>query len=176
MDNSTVLDKWNELKALVEALEPDVAKNAKGVSAAGVRARKGLRQLQAKSKELVKLTIELDKKEWKMRRWNRAILADITEKGLDPKKRYSKVDKSGNLVDHTTKQQQVEVAKKVVTAKAPKLENIENKVEELKVEESQLEVETIVPELPVVEVKEEEPQKQLEVSTQKDSFKKKTKK
>lgn len=63
MDNNQVLDKWNELKTLVESLEPDVLKNAKGTAAAGVRARKGLRQLQAKSKELVKLTIELDKKE-----------------------------------------------------------------------------------------------------------------
>lgn len=63
MDNNQVLDKWNELKTLVESLESDVVKNAKGTAAAGVRARKGLRQLQAKSKELVKLTIELDKKE-----------------------------------------------------------------------------------------------------------------
>ena len=61
MEN-TVLEKWNELKSLVETLEHDVTKNAKGTAAAGVRARKGLRQLQAKSKELVKLTIELDKK------------------------------------------------------------------------------------------------------------------
>ena len=60
MDND-VLAKWNELKLLVEALEVDVAKNARGVSAAGVRARKGLRTLQTKSKELVKLTIELEK-------------------------------------------------------------------------------------------------------------------
>lgn len=64
MDNK-VLEMWNEVKSLVEALEHDVAKNAKGNSAAGVRARKGLRQLQAKSKELVKLTIELDKSEKK---------------------------------------------------------------------------------------------------------------
>lgn len=60
MDNE-VLNKWDELKALVEALEHDVSKNARGVAAAGVRARKGLRQLQLKSKELVKLTIEIDK-------------------------------------------------------------------------------------------------------------------
>lgn len=65
MDNSPVLDKWNEIKALIEALEHDVTKNAKGTAAAGVRARKGLRQLQAKSKELVKMTIELDKEEKK---------------------------------------------------------------------------------------------------------------
>ena len=60
MEND-VLSKWNDLKSLVEALELDVAKNARGVAAAGVRARKGLRLLQAKSKELVKLTIELEK-------------------------------------------------------------------------------------------------------------------
>jgi len=61
MSDNPIVSKWNELKALVEALEADVAKNAKGVAAAGVRARKGLRQLQAKSKELVKLMIETDK-------------------------------------------------------------------------------------------------------------------
>lgn len=65
MDNNTVLDKWNEIKTLIESLEHDVTKNARGTAAAGVRARKGLRQLQAKSKELVKLTIELDKSEKK---------------------------------------------------------------------------------------------------------------
>lgn len=59
--NNDVLTKWSELKELVEALELDVAKNARGVAAAGVRARKGLRALQGKSKELVKLTIELEK-------------------------------------------------------------------------------------------------------------------
>jgi hypothetical protein len=61
MSSETVLDKWNELKTLVEALEVDVAKNARGVAAAGVRVRKGLRQVAASSKELVKLTLESDK-------------------------------------------------------------------------------------------------------------------
>jgi len=58
---SPILDKWNELKKFVEALEQDVAKNARGVAAAGVRTRKGLRQLQACAKELVKMTLETDK-------------------------------------------------------------------------------------------------------------------
>jgi len=62
MSSETVLDKWNELKTLVEALEVDVAKNARGVAAAGVRVRKGLRQVAASSKELVKLTLESDKR------------------------------------------------------------------------------------------------------------------
>lgn len=60
--DSVVLEKWNEVKSLVETLEHDVTKNAKGVAAAGVRARKGLRELKTKAGELVKLTIELDKK------------------------------------------------------------------------------------------------------------------
>ena len=61
MSDNPIVSKWNELKTLVETLEADVAKNAKGVAAAGVRARKGLRQLQASAKELVKLTIDTDK-------------------------------------------------------------------------------------------------------------------
>lgn len=60
-DDNQVLAKWAGLKALVEALELDVAKNAKGVAAAGVRVRKGLRQLQAHAKDLVKFTLETDK-------------------------------------------------------------------------------------------------------------------
>jgi hypothetical protein len=76
-DDNVVLAKWNELKGLVEALEVDVAKNSRGVSAAGVRARKGLRELQAKSKELVKLTVQLDK-------------ADKTEKSASAPKNKKK--------------------------------------------------------------------------------------
>ena len=57
-----LLTKWNELKAQFEALEADVVKNAKGVAAAGVRVRKGLRQLQKSAKEFVKITVERDKK------------------------------------------------------------------------------------------------------------------
>ena len=36
MSSDTVLAKWNELKSLVEALEVDVSKNARGVAAAAV--------------------------------------------------------------------------------------------------------------------------------------------
>jgi len=61
MSSDQVLAKWSELKSLVEALEVDVAKNARGTAAAGVRVRKGLRQLATVSKELVKLTLENDK-------------------------------------------------------------------------------------------------------------------
>lgn len=58
---NVVVTKWNEIKALVESLELDVVKNARGTVAAGIRARKGLRTLKSKASELVKLTIELEK-------------------------------------------------------------------------------------------------------------------
>lgn len=59
--DNQVIAKWSELKDLVASLELDVVKNAKGTAAAGVRARKGLRDLKAKVADLVKTTVELDK-------------------------------------------------------------------------------------------------------------------
>jgi len=59
---SNIMEQWNEIKVLVESLGLDVVKNANGNSSAGVRARRGLRLLKSKSAELVKLTIEEDKK------------------------------------------------------------------------------------------------------------------
>lgn len=59
--DNAVLAKWNQLKALLDELELDVVKNARGVAAAGVRTRKGLRALKVTATELVKLTVELDK-------------------------------------------------------------------------------------------------------------------
>lgn len=57
----TVLEKWNELKLIVESIDLDVNKNAGGNSSAGVRARKGLRSLKSAAADLVKLTIEAEK-------------------------------------------------------------------------------------------------------------------
>ena len=54
---NNVLNKWNELKVLVESMEEDVQKNANGNKAAGTRARKGLRTLKASAAELVRLTL-----------------------------------------------------------------------------------------------------------------------
>ena len=59
--DNQVVAKWTEMKAVIDTLELDVAKNARGVAAAGVRIRKGLRDLKNRSAELVKLTITLDK-------------------------------------------------------------------------------------------------------------------
>jgi len=58
---SAIVDKWNEIKVLVESLELDVHKNASGNASAGVRARRGLRALKAAAAELVKTTIEEEK-------------------------------------------------------------------------------------------------------------------
>lgn len=60
---SNVLEKWNELKVIVESIDLDVHKNVGGNSSAGVRARKGLRALKAAAADLVKLTIESEKSE-----------------------------------------------------------------------------------------------------------------
>jgi hypothetical protein len=61
--SATVLDKWKELKLIVESIDLDVHKNAGGNASAGVRARKGLRSLKTAAAELVKLTIETEKSE-----------------------------------------------------------------------------------------------------------------
>jgi|1_EtaG_2_1085319.scaffolds.fasta_scaffold221725_2 hypothetical protein len=59
--NSVIVENWAELKALVDAAEVDVLKNANGNSAAGVRARRALRLLKGRSADLVKLTISEEK-------------------------------------------------------------------------------------------------------------------
>jgi len=60
MSNS-VLDKWNEIKVLVESIELDVHKNAGGNASAGVRARRGLRLLKTEVAGLIKSTIQAEK-------------------------------------------------------------------------------------------------------------------
>ena len=54
---SDVTGKWEEIKQKVESLETDVQKNAGGNASAGVRARKGLRELKTMASELVKMTL-----------------------------------------------------------------------------------------------------------------------
>ena len=58
---SSIIDKWNEIKVLVDSIDLDVVKNASGNSSAGVRARRGLRLLKNKSSDLVKVTITEEK-------------------------------------------------------------------------------------------------------------------
>ena len=59
--SDTVLEKWNEIKVLVESLELDVHKNAGGNASAGVRARRGLRLLKTEVAGLIKQTITAEK-------------------------------------------------------------------------------------------------------------------
>ena len=60
---SNLLDEWSELKVLVESLELDMHKNARGNKSAGVRARKGLRLLKRRASDLVKESLSADKGE-----------------------------------------------------------------------------------------------------------------
>lgn len=59
--NNPVVEKWNTLKTTIAEIELDVAKNARGNAAAGVRARKGLRLLARGASDLVRTTVSLDK-------------------------------------------------------------------------------------------------------------------
>jgi hypothetical protein len=56
-----LIEKWDEIKLLVESLDVDITKNAKGNNSAGVRARRGLRLLKSKLSEYSKLTIQEEK-------------------------------------------------------------------------------------------------------------------
>ena len=60
-DTNQILENWESLKELVGSLELDVHKNAHGNKSAGVRARRGLRQLKSDAADLVKLTLESEK-------------------------------------------------------------------------------------------------------------------
>ena len=59
--DSVLLEKWTELKGQVELLEHDLNKSAKGVKAAGVRVRRGLRTIKSKSAEIAKYSVVRDK-------------------------------------------------------------------------------------------------------------------
>tara|TARA_R110001592_G_scaffold188358_3_gene433519 strand:+ start:21911 stop:22108 length:198 start_codon:yes stop_codon:yes gene_type:complete len=58
---SNILDKWTEIKTIIESIDLDINKNASGNASAGVRARKGLRLLKKEAADLVKITVEADK-------------------------------------------------------------------------------------------------------------------
>ena len=58
---SSIIEMWNELKILMETIEVDVIKNSQGNKSAGVRARKGLRQVKKSATSIVKSSIESDK-------------------------------------------------------------------------------------------------------------------
>ena len=56
-----ILEKWDEIKVLVDSINLDITKNAAGNASAGVRARRGLRLLKKEAASLVKITVQNDK-------------------------------------------------------------------------------------------------------------------
>ncbi len=59
--NNNLINQWEELKTLLETLNLDVVKNANGNRSAGVRARRGLREVKKRAADLVKVSLETDK-------------------------------------------------------------------------------------------------------------------
>lgn len=59
--SSSLIDKFEEIKTLLETLQVDIHKNANGNASAGVRARRGLRTLKSEAASLIKISLEKDK-------------------------------------------------------------------------------------------------------------------
>ena len=59
--NSKLVDQYDELKTLIEAIQVDLVKNANGNKSAGVRTRKALREIKKVAAELVKESLNTDK-------------------------------------------------------------------------------------------------------------------
>jgi len=57
-----IIDQWDEIRALVDSMDLDIRKNARGNMSAGIRARKGLRLLKSFSASLVKTTVAEEKR------------------------------------------------------------------------------------------------------------------
>ena len=61
MINQELINQYEELKVLIETLQTDVVKNSQGNKSAGVRARKGLREIKKMASQIVKVSLETDK-------------------------------------------------------------------------------------------------------------------
>lgn len=59
--NEKIIEKWNNIKALIEEASVDLEKTAKGNKSAGVRYRKKHKELLLELKDLKKLTLEISK-------------------------------------------------------------------------------------------------------------------
>lgn len=60
MSDNELHSAWQEFKVLVESIEKDIVKNSSGNKSAGVRARKGLRNVKKVAADLVKLSLATD--------------------------------------------------------------------------------------------------------------------
>jgi len=63
MENEKIVESYEKLRVLVESLELDVHKSARGNKSAGVRVRKGLRALKRDATDLVRTSLESSKSE-----------------------------------------------------------------------------------------------------------------
>lgn len=61
MSNDLIGDEWTKLRTLVDSIELDVKKNAAGNASAGIRARRGLREIKKAAAALIKNTIDAEK-------------------------------------------------------------------------------------------------------------------
>ena len=61
--NEQIVSQYEEIKVMVESLQTDLVKNSQGNKSAGVRARKGLRELKKMVSDLVKVSLSSDKGE-----------------------------------------------------------------------------------------------------------------
>ena len=59
--NERIVENYETIKVLVESLQTDVVKNSQGNKSAGVRVRKGLRELKKMAATLVKESLSADK-------------------------------------------------------------------------------------------------------------------
>ena len=59
--SENLVEKFEEIKTLIETLQVDIHKNANGNASAGVRARRGLRTLKSEAASLIKISLEKDK-------------------------------------------------------------------------------------------------------------------
>jgi len=59
--NEEFLEKFSELKVLIESLQKDIVKHAQGNKSAGVRTRKGLRSAKKIASDIVKMSLTIGK-------------------------------------------------------------------------------------------------------------------
>jgi len=59
--NEQIVENYETIKVLVEALQTDIVKNSQGNKSAGVRVRKSLRELKKMAADLVKESLTADK-------------------------------------------------------------------------------------------------------------------
>lgn len=65
--SQNLIDSWKEIRTIVEVLELDVVKYSRGNTAAGLRTRKGLRELKQRISDFVRdsVSVEREKRETK---------------------------------------------------------------------------------------------------------------